>query len=854
MSDRLIRIEYDESQRFVDEPTDAFIRATPAGSWQNSSNRTSGDWTVIETSSVYVYYKRLPPTAGSVLITGKGGSSDAWPVWRWGDAATGRLPGTARTLDHGAETLDLNCSRKVSPTMSNSEMHCTWGIVSREGWAVVNDTGMPVWRDGWYVPSNNSIDVHVFFHGLDFAGALRDFAHAAGPPALPPRYALGTMFSRWMNLDTDSVASMIRDFESHSMPLDAWIFDMNWHVHGPWGSYTWNREAYPRVQDLLDWIQSKGLYIGANTHDHDGISTQEETYERVCEALRRFPCNASIPFDLYNKTYVDAVEGIAWGALETRGGKQGFDFAWIDYQQGESDSFEKTRIPNINPTAVLNRLRSTTGPAAAEKRRSMILSRWGGLGSHRYPVGFSGDQFHNWTGLAFLPYFTSTAANVAYGYWSHDTVGGDRSLADDYELSVRWAQTTAWSPVFRFHDKGAGTGPCAATDACARVIPWDVPDAFFKPIREAARTREQLLPYIYTAAFSAVSTGLTLVRPMYYEAPGDPSLYGLDSQYLFGPDMIVSPITSPSAGGAAGHDDALGTTSWTVFAPGAAPGWVDLLNGEFVTGPATSVYGISDVPALVRQGAVIPMRPREELRRSGIARARQPLGAVEFRIMPAAAFYSGGTLTGSGAAVDDDGVSLEYMSGRYARMTCNYSFAGREFQVSVSRIGGFNGMPEKVTLVLSFPQLPPLKVTSFEGGASGHAGAYSHEVLGSVLTVTEVDFAKGPVKLTLTIDHLYMPKAIACFVGVLGRIRRARYAKDALDAANARQIATMANMTSYALAATQMTPDFATRLPRLWGDTKAEARVLASKLASDPKRASFISDMMELSPPSRLVV
>merc|ERR1719265_2460017 len=123
---------------------------------------------------------------------------------------------------------------------------------------------------------------------------------------------------------------------------------------------------------------------------------------------------------------------------------------------------------------------------------------------------------HSWKGLQFLPYFTSTSANVAFNYWSHDTVGGDGKGVGggmDHELSVRWFQVSAWSPILRMHDKGAGTGGCATDDSCAKVVPWDIPTQFFEAIREASQMRDQLIPYIYTSAFSTQLTGLALCRP-----------------------------------------------------------------------------------------------------------------------------------------------------------------------------------------------------------------------------------------------------------------------------------------------------------------------------------------------------
>lgn len=845
VTERLIRVEYDEQHVFVDEPTVAFLRSKPIGVWQHTADHAP--WSELSTSKVTVrYQKGQPPSATTLMMV----SQPTKYTWTWGDdPEVGNLRGTARTLDDGAESLDLNCHHKVSPTMNNSEQHCTWGLISRKGWALVNDTGSPMWKNDWYSPSRNTIDVSVFMHGLDFEGAMQDFVYAAGKVALPPRFALGTMFTRWFNFDSDFVMDFINDFESMSMPLDAWIFDMNWHLYGPWGAFTWNTNSYPKLQEMLDWMQSRKLPIGANFHEHSGISSEEDTYRKVCEALGRNCSGERLDFDLYNKTYAMAQEDIAIANIYTQGSKQGIDFSWIDYQQGEYGKFQNISIPNLNPTIVLNALRSSFAKRHGEKTRSLIVSRWGGLGNHRYPVGFSGDQKHDWAGLAYLPYFTSTAANVAFNYWSHDTVGGDGEDATDYELSVRWVQTSAWSPVLRFHDKGAGTGNCAATNTCARVVPWDLPSAFFKAVRLASQERDQLLPYIYTAAFDGVSSGSALARPMYYENPADDALYSLPQQYLFGPDMVISPITKASGPEAKSWEQALGAVEWFVYAPKSPVGWFDRLNGEFVNGSnVVGVYGIKDVPGLVRQGAVIPMRPPRERGESSFARARQTLGSLEFRFTPAEAFYHGGSMNGSGRVIDDDGMTTDYLRNKFTSTVCEYSFKARRFTIRFSQSGDFPQRPEKVKLRLSFPQMPPLRLVS-TSNMVGNLGpvSYDHHILGGVFTFLDVDLRMNPV-VELEIDQTFPAEVLPNFIGALGRIRRARYIKDGCDQLNVNYGTNRDKLTAYVLSATSMSPKFAAAWPALWRDAQKQVhQLLASddNVKKDHRLSKFMTAMIQ---------
>jgi len=242
------------------------------------------------------------------------------------------------------------------------------------------------------------------------------------------------------------------------------------------------------------------------------------------------------------------------------------------------------------------------------------------------------------------------------------------------------------------------------------------------------------------------------------------------------------------------------------------------------------------------------LRPRSQ-RASTLARARQTLDAVEFRVMPAEAFYSGGVISGSGVVIDDDGLTMDYAHGKYTKTTCSYSFQARSFKISLTQSGDFTGKPPRVLVKLSFPQLPPLKVSSFSQGLSSSPGVeYDHEIMGSVITLPDVDLSTSS-SLMLTIDESYSASVLAGFVGALGHVRRARYIKDALDKANINYGWGRANITSYVLAATHMSPSFAAELPQLWRGAVAQGEALLTDdktLQKDPRRAKFVADMLLL--------
>ena len=154
--------------------------------------------------------------------------------------------------------------------------------------------------------------------------------------------------------------------------------------------------------------------------------------------------------------------------------------------------------------------------------RSYYVSRYAGVGSHRYPIGFSGDTFITWNSYQFQPYFTATASNIGYGWWSHD-IGGHYMGAKDDELSARWLQHGVFSPILRLHSSCSifnGKEPWRyGTDAC-------------ETMKAHLRLRHQLVPYLYTMNWRNHAALEPLVQPLYYAYPEAPQAYEMKNQYF----------------------------------------------------------------------------------------------------------------------------------------------------------------------------------------------------------------------------------------------------------------------------------------------------------------------------------
>ena len=169
-------------------------------------------------------------------------------------------------------------------------------------------------------------------------------------------------------------------------------------------------------------------------------------------------------------------------------------------------------------------------------KRGLIFSRFSGHGSQRFPIGFSGDTYTSWESLEFQPYFTATASNIGYGWWSHDIgghCGGDR----DDELNTRWVQFGVFSPIFRFH---------SSSDRFLGREPWNYNSLSESVISDFMRLRHKLFPYLYTMNYRNFKEQIPLILPMYYTNPEEREAYSVKNQYWFGSELIASPITKKS--------------------------------------------------------------------------------------------------------------------------------------------------------------------------------------------------------------------------------------------------------------------------------------------------------------------
>lgn len=582
ISDGAVRMEYAPDGQFVD--TKSFVavqRAYPAADYRVKR----GAWIEIATPKMVLRYRKNsgPFTASNLSVRSPKGAAVPF-VWKPGMQQKGNLKGTYRTLDgYDGDTYVYDERRPKMPIED--------GLLATDGWTLIDDSdnflfdGDKEWEWVEKRPDDGAQDWYFLAYGHDYKAALRDFTLFAGKMPLPPRYAFGYWWSRYWAYSDKELRTLVKNFRAYDIPLDVLVIDMDWHYtdgdRGGWTGWSWNRTLFPDPAKFLRWLDGEGIRSTFNLHPADGVRCGEDSYADVARDMGIDPASKqTVPWVSSDKKFIRSIFRRILTPME----RDGVDFWWLDWQQQPTDP----AVEGLSNTWWLNYVFFSD----MEKNRDvrpMLYHRWGGLGNHRYQIGFSGDASITWASLDFQPYFNSTASNVLYGYWSHDIGGHHMADRIDPELYIRWMQFGALSPVMRTH---------SAKSAGLKKEVWNFAPEHADILRSTIRQRYALAPYIYTMARKAYDEGISLCRPMYYEWPEASEAYAFRNQYLFGDDILVAPVTAPGKEGYA---------TVKVWLPEGK--WYEWQTGTMLDGGRTveRTFALDEYPVYVRAGAILPM-------------------------------------------------------------------------------------------------------------------------------------------------------------------------------------------------------------------------------------------------------
>lgn len=571
----LLRLEYEKDGKFEEKATQRVLNRD-FGEVPFQVEKRGGELHIL-TERLHLTYTGQEFAPHSLNIRLLGNMTAFLNVWYYGKEVPHygddvvNLKGTTRTLDG----RDGECPLED-------------GLMSKGGISLLDDSDSLVFgEDGWLQPrTGGGIDLYFFGYGRDYKQCLQDFYRLCGSTPMLPRYALGNWWSRFYPYTEESYLELMERFEKERIPFSVAVFDMDWHITdgggdgGGWTGYTWNRSLFPDPPSFLRKLHEKGMKVTLNVHPDGGIRAHEERYREMAAAMGIDPeTKAPVEFDVTNPDFWDGYFRIVHRPLE----EQGVDFWWIDWQSGDT-----SKGKGMDPLWMLNHYHYLDN--CKNGNRGLCLSRYAGPGSHRYPIGFSGDAVISWETLKFQPYFTATAANIGYTWWSHD-IGGHMGGYLDHELAVRWVQFGVFSPINRLH---SSDNPFVSKE------PWNYPPDKAEIMKRFLRLRHRMLPYLFTMNELCHTQGLPLVEPVYYEYPWEEGAYQFRNEYFFGTQLLVCPITEHTKY----ETLRAGTKGWL---PEGL--WFDFFTGQIYHGGRSLTFSrrLDGIPVLAKAGAVIPM-------------------------------------------------------------------------------------------------------------------------------------------------------------------------------------------------------------------------------------------------------
>ncbi|QXJ30927.1 glycoside hydrolase family 31 protein [Saccharolobus shibatae] len=538
-----------------------------------------------------------------------------------------------------AYKLDYN-GLSVTLSQRNTDIGIPF-IISSKGYGILWDNyslgsislkgnELRVWFE-----AGKKIDYYVIF-GDSIDDVIKGYRKLTGDAPLLPKWAYGYWQSKERYKSQDELVSVVKEFRERKIPLDVIVLDWRY-----WGKYGWNAFKFdeidfPRPKGMVEEIHKMGAKLAISIWPTFGKETEvfKDMESKGCiipgtTAFNPFKEECRELFWSYVKRFYDIGIDAYWlDASEPETGLGLVFFSPIhDVDLGIGKGYEYLNAyPLMETKAVYE------GQRRISDKRVAILTRSAFAGQQRHSaISWSGDVLGDWATLRSQIPAGLNFSISGIPYWTTDTGGffsGNPETKAYAEIFVRWFQWSTFCPILRVH----GTN--------FPKEPWRFPKEYQDVILKYIRLRYELLPYIYSLAWMTYSNSYTIMRPLVMDFRNDKNVYDLDEQYMFGPYIMVSPVTLPSI------------KEKEIYLP-SDEYWYDFWTGEKLEGGRTTNVKVSlgTIPLFVRSGAVLPLLGKD------VSNAMEDWDVLHLRIYPGKDGYF--------EIYDDDGVTYDYERGKY---------------------------------------------------------------------------------------------------------------------------------------------------------------------------------------------
>lgn len=544
---------------------------------------------------------------------------------------------------------------------------------------------------------------YYLFAGPTPADVLRQYTTLTGRMPLPPRWALGFGQSRWSYSPDAYVREVARGFRERGIPCDHLWLDID-YMDG-YRVFTWNPTRFPEPKALLDELRADGFKVVAIIDPGVKADPTDATFADGVERdlfVRRpdgsLYTGSVWPGVAVFTDYSRAEARAWWGARHRALLDAGLAGIWDDMNEpgltdyftpggdtGHGDTMAPNAIhlPNGREGKPLPhaRFHNAYGMQMARatreglerlrpNERPFVLTRSGYAGVQRYAAMWTGDNSSLWEHLRLGARMCLSVGMSGQPFIGFDSGGFFESC--NGELLARFMQLGAFFPLYRNHS-ALGT---PAQEPWAFGQPWE------SICRDAIRLRYRLLPYLYTTFEEASRTGAPITRPMLFAYPDDPTVAGIEDQFLLGGDLLAAPIVLPQQ------------YQRDVRFPAGA--WRDWQSGQRYLGPLSALVDtpVDVSPLYLREGAIVPLG---DVTQYVGEVAEEPLTLV-------CALGPEDGARAEGSLYEDDGATRDYERGAWSRTRFSAARAGQRVIVRAERPeGAYRAARGVVTVELRLP-------------------------------------------------------------------------------------------------------------------------------------------------------
>ena len=521
---------------------------------------------------------------------------------------------------------------------------------------------------------------YYFLYGPDFDKIIAAYRELTGQAPLFGKWAYGYWQCKNRYDSQQEILGVAHKYRDLHIPVDNIVQD--WFWWNVMGEPVWNKN-YPDPKGMIDDLHKNNVHLMVSVWPY--FRPGSPVYTDMDKRGFFIDRTVAPSFHPVGQALYDAFNPEArqyyWKLMNNALFKIGVDAWWLDTTEPETEARETSilvtnkvalgngaryanEFPLLTTTAVYQGQRS-----ASDQKRVFILSRSGFAGSQRNAAAvWSGDVDPNWeTFRRQIPAGLNLSLS-GIPYWTTDIGGFVSANPDDpayRELYVRWFEFGAFCPIFRAH----GTRTTNQNEI------WSYGTEAQKILTDYDHLRYRLMPYIYSSAWRVTSEGYTLMRPLVMDFRTDVRAQNIGDQYLFGPAILVNPVTEP---GAATRHLYLPNAKWYDFWTGAA-----LEGGRAIVAAAP----LEHMPLFVRAGSILPLGPDVQY---ASEKSADPL---ELRI------YRGAD--GDFTLYEDENDTYNYEKNIYAIIPFHWDDAKQTLLIG-DRAGKFPGMLDTRTFRIVF--------------------------------------------------------------------------------------------------------------------------------------------------------